>query len=113
MAMLCFSAISPIRKFLKKANFADSKLIISTSPDLEDNLFILSELNKFKNNNSEAKAKIVLRAEDEKEAKILYDNSADYVLLPHFTSGRYLGKYLKKAIMMGKYWRLCAIEICL
>ena len=83
-------------EIFEKANFVESKLIISTSPDLEDNLFMLSELNKLKNRNSDVRAKIVLRAEDEKEAKILYDNNADYVLLPHFTSGRYLGKILEE-----------------
>ena len=36
--------------------------------------------------------KAVLRARTEKEAEILYANGADYVLLPHFTAGQYLGK---------------------
>ena len=89
-------------EIFEKANFAESKLIISTSPDLEDNLFMLSELNKLKNRNPDVRAKIVLRAEDEKEAKILYDNNADYVLLPHFTSGRYLGKILEEGNNDGK-----------
>jgi len=71
------------------ANFNTSRLVISTSPDLEDNLFLLNEINKFSNRNE---IKVVTRARTEKEAEILYDNGADYVLLPHFTAGQYLSK---------------------
>ena len=35
-----------------------------------------------------------MRAETEKEAELLYEAGADYVLLPHLTSGQYLGKTL-------------------
>lgn len=89
-------------EIFEKANFEESKLVISTSPDLDDNLFVLSEINKQKSRNQGVRLKIVLRAEDEKEAKILYDNNADYVLLPHFTSGRYLGKILEEDNGGGK-----------
>lgn len=74
----------------EKANFQEAKLVISTSPDFEDNLTLLSRLNVLKNKGSQMK--IILRAQDEKEAEILYEQGADYVLLPHFTSGQYLGK---------------------
>ena len=33
-----------------------------------------------------------MRARTSKEAEILYNNKADYVLLPHFTAGQYLSK---------------------
>jgi len=36
--------------------------------------------------------KTIVRARTEKEAEVLYDAGADYVLLPHFTAGQYLGK---------------------
>ena len=36
--------------------------------------------------------KIIIRASDEKEARILYKQGADYVLLAYFTSGQYLGR---------------------
>lgn len=74
-------------EIMEKANLDEAKLIISTSPDLEDNLTLLSEIKKLT-----VKPKIVLRARTEIEAKILYQNKADYVLLPHFTAGQYLGK---------------------
>jgi len=72
-----------------KANLNEARLVVSTSPDLEDNLTILTKLNLLE---KRSQIKVVLRARTEQEAKILYQNNADYVLLPHFTAGQYLGK---------------------
>lgn len=81
------------REIFEKANFVQARLIISTSPDLEDNLTLLSQLSVLPNRKN---LKVVLRARTEKEAEILYNpptgEGADYVLLPHFTAGQYLGK---------------------
>ena len=76
-------------EIFEKSNAVDSRLVISTSPDLEDNLTLLSEINK---SLKDKRPKIILRARTEKEAEILYSSGADYVLLPHFTAGQYLGK---------------------
>jgi len=81
-----FGDIADLEIF-EKANFHEARLVISTSPDLEDNLTLLFELKKLTN-----RPKIILRARTEKEAEILYNSGADYVLLPHFTAGQYLGK---------------------
>lgn len=67
---------------------ADADLIISTSPLLEDNEIVLNRVQRL----SERKPKFIGRAETEKEARHLYRLGADYVLLPHFTSGQYLGR---------------------
>ncbi len=75
------------QEIFDKANLESAKLVISTSPDLEDSLALLEELNKLGH-----RPKVILRAETEKDAGILYSRGADYVLLPHFTSGQYLGK---------------------
>lgn len=72
---------------IEKANFAEAKLVISTSPDSEDNLALLEYLNE-----AGQRPKVIVRAETEEDAQLLYKNGADYVLLPHFTSGQYLGK---------------------
>ena len=81
------------REIFEKANFNQARLAISTSPDLEDNLTLLSQLSALPNRKN---LKVVLRARTEKEAEILYNppagERADYVLLPHFTAGQYLGK---------------------
>ena len=75
---------------LEKANSPYANIIISTSPDFNDNMLLLQEIQKI-----EKKPKIILRAETEKDALILYEKGANYVLLPNFTAGQYLGKTLK------------------
>jgi len=74
-------------EIMEKSRFKDARLIISTSPDFEDNMRILGEFE-----NEDKKPKIILRAENEKDAETFYEKGADYVLLPHFTSGQYLGR---------------------
>lgn len=71
----------------EKANIKNTKLVISTSPDFEDNIRLLNEINSGQN-----RPKIILRAENEEDAKLLYKKGADYVLLPYLTSGQYLGR---------------------
>ncbi len=75
------------KEIFEIAKIPFARLLISTSPDLEDNLTILEELKKY-----QIKPKVVLRAENEKEARILYQHGADYVLLPNFTAGQYFAK---------------------
>ncbi len=77
------------REIFEKSNLISAKLVISTSPDIEDNLTLLSQLNDSPNRKN---MKIVVRSREEKDAEILYNAGADYVLLPHFTAGQYLGK---------------------
>ncbi len=67
-----------------------ASIIISTIPDVEDNLLLLREL---KNKNS--KATIILTAFDSTDAKILYAQNADYVVLPHLAGGRHLAKIIR------------------
>ena len=79
-------------EIFEKANLKNARLVISTSPDFNDNLTLLSRLKLLKEINKGIGPRIILRAQDEKEAEILYEQGTDYVLLPHFTSGQYLGK---------------------
>jgi voltage-gated potassium channel Kch len=74
-------------EIMEQAGFDRAKLVISTSPDLKDNLGLLEEMNLL-----DSRPKVILRAETEPEAAILYGKGADYVLLPYFTAGQYLGK---------------------
>lgn len=69
------------------AHIDEAKLVVSTSPVLEHNLSLLDRLSP-----RDPRPKLVLRAETETDAKLLYDRGADYVLLPNFTSGQYLGR---------------------
>lgn len=74
-------------EIFERINLEKANVVISTSPDFEDNLELLRNLNVL-----EKKPKTILRAETEQEARLLYAKDADYVLLPNFTAGQYLGK---------------------
>src|SRR5262249_1114479 len=74
-------------EIMARAHLAEAKLVIATSPDLEDNIFLIRTLKA-----KPVRPKIIVRAETEGDTDILYTEGADYVLLPHFTAGQYLGK---------------------
>ncbi len=69
--------------------FEDAEIVISTSPNLEDNINLITGIKL-----SDKKGKIILRAESGEDAKILYEKGADYVFVPLYSSGQYLGKIL-------------------
>lgn len=75
------------REIIETAHAFEAKLLISTSPDLEDNLTLLEELSR-----QTPRPKLVMRAETEDDAHLLYAAGADYVILPHFTAGQYFGR---------------------
>ncbi|MCX6702558.1 MAG: cation:proton antiporter [Candidatus Wolfebacteria bacterium] len=72
----------------EKANIEKARLVISTSPQVEDNLRLMKEIESL----GENKPKIIVRAENEEDARLFYKEGADYVIVPHLTSGQYLGK---------------------
>lgn len=74
----------------ERAGLARAKMVISTVPTYEDSLNVL-EYMKHKN----PKAKIILTGETEDDALRLYENGADYVLLPHFIGGLQLAKTIE------------------
>lgn len=73
----------------ERAKIDNARLVISTIPDVEDNLMLLKEL-KHENR----KAKIVMMALDSRDAKTLYKGGADYVVLPHLAGGRQVAKII-------------------
>lgn len=75
----------------KLANIHSANLIVSTIPDVEDNLILVKEV-KGKNGN----AVVIVTALDSRDARILYAEKADYVVLPHLAGGRQLAKVLEK-----------------
>jgi Trk K+ transport system NAD-binding subunit len=75
----------------ERAKVDEAKVVISTIPYLEDNLLLLKEL-KHENR----KAKIVVMAMDSRDAKTLYEEGADYVILPHLAGGRQIAKIISE-----------------
>lgn len=84
----------------EKAKIDSAKMVISTIPDLEDNLLLLKEL-KHENR----RAKIVTMALDSQDAKVLYKEGADYVILPHLAGGRQISEIILKN-SLGKIEKL-------
>ncbi len=80
-------------------DLSDTKVIISTSPNISDNLLIIEKL---KGRNID----IILRAETEDDAKELYGKGADYVLLPNFSSGQFIGSVINPQVSNGKLKQL-------
>ena len=73
----------------ERAKLDQARMVISTIPYIEDNLLLLKEL-KHENR----KAKIVVMALDTRDAKILYKEGADYVILPHLAGGRQIAEII-------------------
>lgn len=73
------------------AKIHSAYLIVSTIPDVEDNLILVKEIKSKKSN-----AIVIVTAFDSADAKILYAQKADYVVLPHLAGGRQLAKVLEK-----------------
>jgi Kef-type K+ transport system membrane component KefB len=67
------------------ANLRKANMIISTAPDLTDNLAILEFVKR-----NHKRIKLIVNAHDEDDAKKLYKLGADYVLLQHFVGGTHL-----------------------
>ncbi len=77
-------------EIIEKSGLEKAKLVISTAPNFRDNLHLLEKIKNYRQQGSGIK--IVVRARNEWEIPRLYKAGADYVILPHFTAGYYLGK---------------------
>lgn len=81
----------------EQLGLADAAMVISTVPDLRDELLFLDELAQLVKHKPGSKPILVLTASDEEGAKKLYEKGADYVLVPHRVGGEYLA-----ALLSGK-----------
>jgi len=73
-----------------RAQLGEAKLIVSTISDMEDNALLIR---RAKSENK--KAKVVVIALDKADARVLYKEGADYVVLPHLAGGRQIAKVLR------------------
>jgi Kef-type K+ transport system membrane component KefB/Trk K+ transport system NAD-binding subunit len=81
------------------AHVTEARLVISTSPDFDDNMafleMIASQRKKGGEKGEEKKGPfVIVRADTEEEAKLLYAHGTDYVLLPHILSGHYVARVI-------------------
>jgi len=73
--------------FLETLPLRKAKLVVSTIPEMEDNLTILKYLKKIK-----AGAATIVVAEYYEDAKKLYREGAEYVVMPPHLGRRYIGE---------------------
>ncbi|MDP3987705.1 MAG: cation:proton antiporter [Candidatus Levybacteria bacterium] len=85
-----FGDISDV-DILERVGIDKAKLVISTVPDLDDNLLLIRGLNQ-----ANRLAKIIVLAQDADDARALYKAGADYVVLPQLAGGRQVVKILKE-----------------
>lgn len=78
------------------AKLEKARLVISTVPDIEDNLLLIKTLN-----HENRRAKIIVVAYEKEDAKALYRAGADYVVLPHLAGGMHLAKIIKDRDLSG------------
>lgn len=86
--VICGDASDPYIQDL--AGFRHARLIVSTLPQLHDNLGVVESIR-----NQKLKAKLIIMAQNETDARALYQHKVDYVLLPHYINGIHLSKILK------------------
>lgn len=78
-------------EFLDEIGFKQASLIVSTLPDIEANLLILTKAKK-----EQSAASIILTAQSVPDANLLYTQGASYVILPHFIGGNQAALMLER-----------------
>jgi Kef-type K+ transport system membrane component KefB len=75
-------------EILERVRLEKAKLVVSTVPDVNDNLSLIRHLKG-------TRTKVIVMALDIADAKKLYKAGADYVVMPHLVGGRHLAKLIK------------------
>jgi Kef-type K+ transport system membrane component KefB/Trk K+ transport system NAD-binding subunit len=78
-------------ELLDDLNFSNTKMVVSTIPDYEVNVDLITRLKK-----TNQRAVIIVVAHQIDEAKNLYEQGADFVLMPHFLGGDYGAKIIRQ-----------------
>ena len=78
-------------EFLSELNLTKTKMITSTIPEFETNLLLINRIRQINKD-----AIIVVVSHNIKEANILYDKGATYVIMPHFLGGSHASMMISK-----------------
>lgn len=77
----------------EQVNLSSARVVISTVPNIEDNLALLQAIKR--QCKGKSMPKLIFSAQNEVEAKKLYEQEIDYALSPHFIGGLHLAKILE------------------
>lgn len=81
-------------EILEKAKIDKARMVISTVPDLDDNLLLLKDLKT-----KSSKVPVYVTANSWHETKALYEAGADYVIFPHHLSGEHFSLMLQSLMI--------------
>ena len=87
-------------ELLEEAGVQHAKLVVSTIPDFDVNIFLLKYL---ANNNRRAVA--IVHADDPMEAARLYEAGASYVVLPHYIGSEKVSAFISKSGLSKQVFR--------
>ncbi len=87
----CMYGDAADNELLDEFDLTKANLMVSTIPDVETNLFLLSKLRK-----KNKEAVFMAAAQSAEEAMTLYADGADYVILPHYLGGNYASLLIEK-----------------
>ena len=78
-------------EIMARMNLRRMELLVSTVPDVSDNLLLIRKVKEVNR-----KATVIVTATDIDEALKLYEQGADYVILPHFLGGEQVSQMITK-----------------
>ncbi|MFA6511963.1 MAG: cation:proton antiporter [Patescibacteria group bacterium] len=81
-------------ELLDRVNITEARMIITTVPDVQDNIRLLQNIKRLK-----LKIPTYLSAFSPLDALDLYEHGAAYVILPHHIAGKHLGLMLESQLM--------------
>ncbi len=96
----------------ERANLKNARLVISTIPDVSDNLMLLKDLKR-----QGTPVPVYVTATTWEDTRTLYDAGADYVIFPHYLSGEYFSDLLAKlgqnpdAVRLDRMRTLAELEL--
>lgn len=85
----CYGDIADV-EFLENLSLANSKMIIMTIPAVDDQINLIKFVRKMKN-----KVLIVANAYHKSDAKTLYEQGADFVMMPHLIGSQWIAEILR------------------
>ncbi|RLE39329.1 hypothetical protein DRJ17_01250 [Candidatus Woesearchaeota archaeon] len=88
----CIYGDAADEEILKRLHLNKAKLVISTSPNFDDNVIIIR-----KTKAANKRAHVFVTANTVDEALELYRHGADYVIIPHFLGGEKVSSILEQA----------------
>ncbi|HII15496.1 MAG TPA: hypothetical protein HA362_04245 [Nanoarchaeota archaeon] len=94
----CMYGVIENLEVLKRVNFRDAKFVISTVPDIDDNMVLIEHAKKVNKT-----AVVIVTADSAHAAAELYDAKADYVIVPKIISGEVLSGFLERHLADRKY----------